>query len=218
MTIGSTSVGLGKTSGPKFFIYFSSGFVTSVAPTILSLLSPSDLPPTFAATTMGSCCGPCFTATRLCSSSHEVKMFLLVPSLSPCLLDPTAPTRPHRAQLPHPSTRTSSVMESCVLVVVKATSPPYYRCGRQISFMKKISLQICRGGGGGGGPHLCVTVVSGWAPQRRPDLVFLVEARARRRQWSGRSGVGVAGGEHRGPVAGRLSRRRAGEDRWAGDR
>jgi hypothetical protein len=155
MTIGSTSVGLGKTSGPKFFIYFSSVFVTSVAPTILSLLSPSDLPPTFAATTMGSCCGPCFTATRLCSSSHEVKMFLLVPSLSPCLLDPTAPTRPHRAQLPHPSTRTSSVMESCVLVVVKATSPPYYRCGRQISFMKKISLQICRGGGGGRTSPVC---------------------------------------------------------------
>jgi hypothetical protein len=81
---------------------------------------------------MGYCCGPCSAATRICSSfsSREVKMFLLMPSLSPCLLDPAALTHPHRTRLPHPSTRTPSVMESCVLVVVKAinvgssSSPP----------------------------------------------------------------------------------------------
>jgi hypothetical protein len=37
-------------------------------------------------------------------------------------------------------------------VVVKATSPPYCHCGRQISFTKKISLQICRVGGGRSSP------------------------------------------------------------------
>jgi hypothetical protein len=35
---------------------------------------------------------------------------------------------------------------------VKATSPPYCHCGRQISFTKKISLQICRVGGGRSSP------------------------------------------------------------------
>jgi hypothetical protein len=42
-------VSLGKTSGPKKIIYFSSGFITSAKPTILSLLSSSDVPPMFTA-------------------------------------------------------------------------------------------------------------------------------------------------------------------------
>jgi hypothetical protein len=82
--------------------------------------------------------------------------------------------------------------------------PPYCHCGQQISFVKKISLQIYRGGGGGGGAHLCATVIGGWAPQRWPDLAFSLEARARRRRWSGRLGVGVAGAGRWGPVVGRV--------------
>jgi hypothetical protein len=59
-----------------------------------------------------------------------------------------------------------------------------------------------------------VTVIGGWAPQRRLDLAFSVEAQARSRWWSGRTSVGVAGAERRGPVAGQrgqVGRRAAGE-------
>jgi hypothetical protein len=48
---------------------------------------------------MGSCCGPYSAATRLCSSysSSEVKMSLLVPSLSPRRPALTAPAPPRPA-------------------------------------------------------------------------------------------------------------------------
>jgi hypothetical protein len=69
--------------------------------------------------------------------------------------DPPSPRQPRRARLPHPSTRTPSVMESCALVVVKATSPPYCRCGRQISFVKKKSPSKSVVGEGRGEELIC---------------------------------------------------------------
>jgi hypothetical protein len=98
------------------------------------------------------------------------------------------------------------MMESCVLVVVKATSPPYYRSGRQISLAKKISLQICCGGVGGGDSRC-------WWPGSsavtEPHLL------------SGGMGpeamvVGEVGRWHQGLVARRVGGQSVGEDRWAG--
>jgi hypothetical protein len=137
-----------------FFIYFSSGFITPIAPAILSLLSRSDLPPTFASAAMGSCCGPCSVATRLCSSSREVKMFLLMPSLSPCLLYPVVPTRlttpapsrPATASIHAHTVRDGELCprggEGHIPALLSLWPPNLFR-------EKEISLQICRGGGRG---------------------------------------------------------------------
>jgi hypothetical protein len=100
-------------------------------------------------------------------------------------------------------------------MVVKATSPPYCHCGRQISFTKKYLPPNLSLGKGVVGAHLRATVIDGWAPQRRPNLAFSLEARAWMRQWSGRSSIGIMGVGHQGPVAGRLGGRPAGEDSWA---
>jgi hypothetical protein len=102
---------------------------------------------------MGSCCGPCSAATHLCSSSScEVKMFLLMPSLSPHLLDPAAPTHPHRASPAAPATASIGVHDVCdgelcphggeghIPALLPLWSPNLFR--------EKISLQIwCVGGG-----------------------------------------------------------------------
>jgi hypothetical protein len=63
------------------------------------------------------------------------------------------------------------MMESCVLMVVKATSPPYCHCGHQISFTKKISLQICRVGGGRSSPARDSHRWSGSSAAARPRLL-----------------------------------------------
>jgi hypothetical protein len=155
---------------------------------------------------MGSCCGPCSAATRPCSSSScEVKMFLLMPSLSAHLLDPAAPTHPHRA-----SPAASATASICVHAVRDGELCPHGGEGHIPAllplwspnlFHKKNSLSKSTAWEGGGA-HLRVTIVGGQAPQRWPDLAFSVEAQARSRWWSGRTSVGVAGAGRRGPVAG----------------
>jgi hypothetical protein len=80
-------------------------------------------------------------------------------------------------------------------------------------FHEKISFQICRRGGGGGGAHLRAIVISGCAPQHRPNLAFSVEAWARGDGGQGRHtlpsrGPGVKDQWPDGWAAG--------EDRWAG--
>jgi hypothetical protein len=158
---------------------------------------------------MGSCCGPCSAATRLCSSSssssREVKMFLLMPSLSLHLLDPVAPTHPHYASPAVPATASIRVHavrdgglcphggEGHIPALLPLWSPNLFREKKSLS--KSAAWE-------GGGAHLRVTVVGGRAPQRRPNLAFSVEAQARSRWLSGRTSVGIAGAGRRGPVAG----------------
>jgi hypothetical protein len=98
------------------------------------------------------------------------------------------------------------MMESCVLVVVKATSPPYYRSGRQISLAKK-NLPPNLLWGSGGGDSRC------WWPGSsavtEPHLL------------SGGMGpeamvVGEVGHWHQGLVARRVGGQSVFEDRWAG--
>jgi hypothetical protein len=147
---------------------------------------------------MGSCCGPCSAATRLCSSSRGVKMFILMPSLSPHLLDPAAPTHPHRASPAAPAT--ASI---CVHAVRDGELCPHGGEGHIPAllplwspnlFHEKISLQICHVGGRRSSPAR--------DSRQWPDLAFSVEAQARSRWWSGRTSVGIAGAGRRGPVAG----------------